>query len=202
MSALPPEADMRDLASIRPLCANRVLMHRSKSTLFDHLVSAQQDRRRRLDADCPGRLQIYHQLELCRLLDGQIGGLGPPCYPVDELGDAPEQRRDARPVGKQAARLHPFAEDEHRWDPMPRREVGDALAIAEKERRCCHDHHTAMIGWCLPRAPVRSRKAARAARFRKAATRAWRRHFAPLATGQQTTGPRTWSQPRCPETHL
>ena len=56
--------------------------------LLDHLVGAQQDCCRQLDTNCPGRLQVYHQFEFCRSLDGQIGRLSTPCYPVDKLGDA------------------------------------------------------------------------------------------------------------------
>src|SRR5262249_21255220 len=43
-------------------------------------------------------LQVYHQFELCRLLDGQIGGLGAACYPINKLGDAHELRNETRPV--------------------------------------------------------------------------------------------------------
>jgi hypothetical protein len=40
-----------------------------------HLVGAQQDCRRKLDADRLGGLQVDYQLELRGLLDRQVGGL-------------------------------------------------------------------------------------------------------------------------------
>ena len=85
----------------------------TRDVSFDHLVGAQQDRRRQIDTDRRGGLQIHHHLELRRLLDRQIGGLGAVGDPINELSNAPEERCDTRPVAQQAARIHPFAEDKH-----------------------------------------------------------------------------------------
>src|SRR5215470_6428337 len=84
-----------------------------------------------------------------RLLDRQIGGLGTASHPIYELGDAPEQCHDARPVAQESARIHPFAENKHGQDTMPKREVGKAGAIAKKRRRSWDYEHTAMIERCL-----------------------------------------------------
>ena len=50
-------------------------------------------------AECLGRFQVDHQLELRGLLHGQIGGLGPFGDLVDVLGGAAEQVRIARRIG-------------------------------------------------------------------------------------------------------
>ena len=44
--------------------------------LFDDLVCPRQHIGRDREADLLGSLEIDHQLELCRLLDGKVGGLG------------------------------------------------------------------------------------------------------------------------------
>jgi hypothetical protein len=43
---------------------------------LDHLVGAHQHRLRDRQAERPGGLEVDHQIELRRLLDGQVGGLG------------------------------------------------------------------------------------------------------------------------------
>ena len=45
--------------------------------LLDNLVCLQQEGLRNRDAESLGSLEVDHQLELRRLLDGEIGGLGP-----------------------------------------------------------------------------------------------------------------------------
>ena len=57
------------------------LGHAAQSTptvpdvLFDHLVGAEQDRCRNIEAERLGGFQIDHEFKFCRLLDRQIGGL-------------------------------------------------------------------------------------------------------------------------------
>ena len=54
-------------------------MHRSKWTfLLDHLVGAAEERGRNRDAKCLGSLEVDHQLEFRRLLNGEITGLFAP----------------------------------------------------------------------------------------------------------------------------
>src|SRR5262245_46023815 len=45
--------------------------------LLDHLVRALQEQRRDRQPERHGGLQVDDQLKLCRLLDGDVAGLGP-----------------------------------------------------------------------------------------------------------------------------
>ena len=49
---------------------------------FDHLVGAELNRRRQVDADCLGGFEVDDQLEFCGLLNGEIGGF----RPVEDFG--------------------------------------------------------------------------------------------------------------------
>ena len=50
-------------------------MHRSETTSLNDLVCKSQERRRHFEAKRLGGLEADDQLELCRLLDGQLGGV-------------------------------------------------------------------------------------------------------------------------------
>src|SRR5437899_8690944 len=57
---------------------------------FNDLIRPPQNRLRDRDAECLGRLEVDHQLELHRLFDGKVGGLGAPEDLVDITGGAAE----------------------------------------------------------------------------------------------------------------
>src|SRR6516164_10621165 len=59
-----------------PLCAKSRLMHRSKISLFDHLVGVGKQHRRHGEAKHSGSLGVDDQIELAGLHHGQVRGLG------------------------------------------------------------------------------------------------------------------------------
>src|SRR6516225_11154644 len=65
-------------------------MHRSQAVSFDHLVGSLKERFRDRKAECLRGLEVDDQLELGRLLHGQVSGLGSLEYPVD-IADCPAQ---------------------------------------------------------------------------------------------------------------
>src|SRR2546428_8514161 len=76
---------------------NDVLSHEFFAAFFfcvsalslNHFISPRQHIRRYRQADLLGRFQIDDELELCRLLDWEIGGLGAFQNPVDVSCSAP-----------------------------------------------------------------------------------------------------------------
>src|SRR5262245_20596290 len=73
--------------------------------LLDHFVSSGEQRRRYGQAERLRRLEVDHQLELRRLLDGEVGGLGPLQDLVHEVGKTPPEVDGARPVRHQSPRI-------------------------------------------------------------------------------------------------
>src|SRR5258708_22237143 len=89
-------------------------MQRSKmQRLFDHLVGAQQDCRRKLDADRSGGFEVDDQLELRGLLDRQVGGLLALENLWPRIGGPPIHQRKVSPLSHSPARLGPMLGEEH-----------------------------------------------------------------------------------------
>src|SRR5262249_9223318 len=80
---------------------------------FDHLVSLHKQRGRYGDAKRLGDLYIDDQLELSRLLDGEVGGLCPLQDLVHEGGGPPEEGGIANPVRHQTPLIREFAPGVH-----------------------------------------------------------------------------------------
>jgi len=87
-----------------------------KLGLFDQLVRKCEQRGRHGDAERLGDLNVDDQLELSRLLDGEVGGLGPLQDLVHEGGSPPDVEGDAIIPRKTSGPPHPST---HEWGTWP-----------------------------------------------------------------------------------
>src|SRR5580704_11734888 len=76
--------------------------------LFDHLVSAGEQRRRYGKAKCLRSRQIDDQFELGGLFDWDVSGLRPAQYLVDVIGAPPPKVHEVRAIGHQTTCRHEF----------------------------------------------------------------------------------------------
>src|SRR5215468_8484840 len=83
----------------------------------NHLVRQEEKCRGNRETESLGRLEVNHQLELCWLLDRQVGGL----YAFQNLvhigGGVVKVRRYAWPVRHEAAHLRKYLLGEDPWKP-------------------------------------------------------------------------------------
>ena len=96
--------------------------------LLNYLVGLSEQSRRHGEPERLSTLEVDHKLELGRLLDGQIRGLGAFEDFVDVCRGAPEPISDTRTVGHEAAERHILPGIEDRRQPVLRDEAGDASA--------------------------------------------------------------------------
>src|SRR5215472_9319459 len=109
-------------------------MHcRRLSHLVDHLVGASQQRRRDGEAEhfCGG--QIDNEIKLGRLLDWNVGGLGPVQNLIDQLGGAVELVREIWPVGHESPSLDKVASTEDCRQPRTERQRKNSSAVGGNE---------------------------------------------------------------------
>src|SRR5262245_17545759 len=59
----------------RPLCAKSVPTRCTRAPLFDHLVGVSEQPVRHVEVECPGCLEVEHELEFGRLHYRQVGRL-------------------------------------------------------------------------------------------------------------------------------
>src|SRR5215470_12935426 len=81
--------------------------------LLDQLVGAREQRRRDRQPERLGDLDVNDQLELSRLLDGEVGGLGTLEDLVHDGGSPPEEEGGVRPVRHQAPRIWELTQGVH-----------------------------------------------------------------------------------------
>src|SRR5262249_32187625 len=73
--------------------------------LLDHFVGAREKRWRDCEPERLGDLEVYDQLELCRLFDGKIGRLCPLQDPIHVGGGTPLDIKTCYAVRHQAAAI-------------------------------------------------------------------------------------------------
>src|SRR6266545_4160069 len=108
---------------------------KSKMSSYDPVRSCQHIRRN-CHADLLRGFEIYHELELLRLLDGQFGGLRAFQDFVDICGGTVEQSGKAGAVGHKATGVNIFPQGVHRRQLVLGRERCDQFAIGEEQRVC------------------------------------------------------------------
>src|SRR5712691_1537148 len=110
------------------------------ATLLGNLVRPQQERGRDGQAKPLCGLEIDRKLKLGRLLDGQLGRLGPFQNPVDIPGSDTPSFLEVVSVGDETTGGNEPPLAAHRRQPVPRRELDDAgLASSHDERVWSHD---------------------------------------------------------------
>src|SRR5687767_2007997 len=80
-------------------------------------------------SDLLGGFQINNQLELRRLLDGEIGGLGPFKYLVHIRSGATVQVGEVNAIEHESSGFHISAPLVHHWQPAPYREFCNLFTI-------------------------------------------------------------------------
>ena len=101
--------------------------------LFDHPISSRQHIRRNRQADLLRRLQVDDELELCRLLDRKISGLGAFENLVDKNGYALVAFRAVGSIGHQTAIDNEISLSVNRRQPIFRRQLRNPLLMGSRQ---------------------------------------------------------------------
>src|SRR5262245_54253121 len=97
--------------------------------LLDHLIGSGEDRRRDGQPEGFGGLEVDDELELGRLLDRQIGGLGTLENLVHVNGSAPVEVKNVRAIRHEATGVDMELQGEHRRQVAPCREPCNLLSL-------------------------------------------------------------------------
>src|SRR5262249_10089101 len=108
--------------------------------LVDHSVGSKEKGLRDRQSEGLRSLEVNHQLELRRLLDGQIAGLRALEDFVHVGGGTPKEIAEIRAVAHEAASLHMVSPREKRRQPIPQSQLGDSLSRSHVGAEAEHDN--------------------------------------------------------------
>src|SRR5262245_56160362 len=108
-------------------------------SLFDHLVSAQEERLGNGQPDCLCRPEVDHKVEFHGLLNGQLRRFGTFEYFVHVYCRAAIKVRETRAIRHQPASFDKFSRRVNRGQPIPRRKQSNELAIWLRNSISSHD---------------------------------------------------------------
>src|SRR5713226_249385 len=100
---------------------------------LDHLIRPLQERLGDRQAEGLGGLEVDDQLELGRLFDGKIAGLGSFEDLVHVGRGTPELVRNVRPIGNEARGLRKLPYSIHGGQPAPRRQLDDLTSRTKRD---------------------------------------------------------------------
>src|SRR5215510_5822345 len=109
---------------------------------LDDLVCPPEHRRRDRQTERLSGLEVDHQLELRRLLDGQVAGVGTLQNLVHVGSGAPRQVSKVRSIGHQAPDIDILAVWEHRRQPVLCRQVHEASSLTGEHGGWQHGQST------------------------------------------------------------
>src|SRR5262245_27767602 len=122
-----------------------MVSYNSSPDSLDQLVGPLKERRRHRQAEGLGGLQVDDQLELGRLFDGKVSGVGTSQNLVRLNGTAAEEIREIGPIGHEAACLGSLPECEYCGQPTREREIDDALMLTIEHWARQDDERAGMI---------------------------------------------------------
>src|SRR5262249_20873130 len=100
-----------------------------ESDLLDYLVDAGEQQWGNSQPERLSRLEIDYQFKFGRLLDWQIARLSPLENLIHVIRRAPEQVRNVRAVGHEAARFNELSVGGYRWHAVLCSEIAELFAL-------------------------------------------------------------------------